>query len=98
LISDKAHEECGVFGIWRRDGQGVVASAYHALYRFSTGPGELRHRGEHRRINRLPQGRWPVNSVNPPGGLAGDADGQAAWAIAATHRPAATTAAMPSPI
>ena len=29
--TDKLHEECGVFGIYRRSGEGVVAEAYHAL-------------------------------------------------------------------
>ena len=36
---DKLHEECGVFGIFRRSGEGVVAEAYHALY-------ALQHRGQ----------------------------------------------------
>ena len=36
---DKLHEECGVFGIYRRSGEGVVAEAYHALY-------ALQHRGQ----------------------------------------------------
>ena len=36
---DKPHEECGVFGIFRRSGQGVIAEAYHALY-------ALQHRGQ----------------------------------------------------
>ncbi len=36
---DKPHEECGVFGIWRKQGQGVVAETYHALY-------ALQHRGQ----------------------------------------------------
>ena len=36
---DKPHEECGVFGIYRRSGQGVIAEAYHALY-------ALQHRGQ----------------------------------------------------
>ncbi len=36
---DKLHEECGVFGLLRRDGPGVVAPAYHALY-------ALQHRGQ----------------------------------------------------
>ncbi len=37
---EKLHEECGVFGIFRKDGQkGVVAEAYHALY-------ALQHRGQ----------------------------------------------------
>ncbi len=36
----KLHEECGVFGIYLRDGQtGVVPAAYHALY-------ALQHRGQ----------------------------------------------------
>ncbi len=35
----KVHEECGVFGIWRKDGSGVVGPAYHALY-------ALQHRGQ----------------------------------------------------
>ena len=37
--TDKLHEECGVFGIYRRSGEGVVAEAYHALY-------ALQHRGQ----------------------------------------------------
>lgn len=36
---DKLHEECGVFGLYRRSGEGVVAEAYHALY-------ALQHRGQ----------------------------------------------------
>ena len=36
---DKLHEECGVFGIYRREGRGVIAEAYHALY-------ALQHRGQ----------------------------------------------------
>ena len=36
---DKPHEECGVFGIYRREGLGVVAETYHALY-------ALQHRGQ----------------------------------------------------
>ncbi|MBR3494853.1 MAG: amidophosphoribosyltransferase [Clostridia bacterium] len=36
---DKLHEECGVFGIYRRSGEGVVAESYHALY-------ALQHRGQ----------------------------------------------------
>ncbi len=35
----KLHEECGVFGIYRRSGEGVVPEAYHALY-------ALQHRGQ----------------------------------------------------
>ena len=38
-LNDKLHEECGVFGIYRRSGEGVVAEAYHALY-------ALQHRGQ----------------------------------------------------
>ncbi len=37
--AEKLHEECGVFGICRRSGEGVVAEAYHALY-------ALQHRGQ----------------------------------------------------
>ena len=37
--TDKLHEVCGVFGIYRRSGEGVVAEAYHALY-------ALQHRGQ----------------------------------------------------
>ena len=36
---DKLHEECGVFGICRRGGHGVIPEAYHALY-------ALQHRGQ----------------------------------------------------
>ena len=36
---DKPHDECGVFGIFRKDGKGVVAETYHALY-------ALQHRGQ----------------------------------------------------
>ena len=32
------HEECGVFGIYCRDGMNVVSAAYYALY-------ALQHRG-----------------------------------------------------
>lgn len=44
LIWDKVHEECGVFGIFLRPGEGaeplgVLESAYHALY-------ALQHRGQ----------------------------------------------------
>ncbi|MEG2251445.1 MAG: amidophosphoribosyltransferase, partial [Clostridia bacterium] len=40
LVFDKPHEECGVFGIYLRDGRtGVVPPAYHALY-------ALQHRGQ----------------------------------------------------
>lgn len=39
-IFDKLHEECGVFGIYLKDGKtGVVPSVYHALY-------ALQHRGQ----------------------------------------------------
>ncbi len=39
-VFDKPHEECGVFGIYLRDGKtGVVPAAYHALY-------ALQHRGQ----------------------------------------------------
>jgi amidophosphoribosyltransferase len=38
-LDAKVHEECGVFGIWRKDGGGVVGPAYHALY-------ALQHRGQ----------------------------------------------------
>ncbi|MEF9879849.1 MAG: amidophosphoribosyltransferase [Clostridia bacterium] len=39
-IFDKLHEECGVFGIFLKDGKtGVVPAAYHALY-------ALQHRGQ----------------------------------------------------
>ena len=36
---DKPHDECGVFGIYRKEGSGVVAETYHALY-------ALQHRGQ----------------------------------------------------
>ncbi len=36
---DKPHEECGVFGIYRKNSKGVVAETYHALY-------ALQHRGQ----------------------------------------------------
>lgn len=36
---EKLHEECGVFGIYRRGQEGVVADCYHALY-------ALQHRGQ----------------------------------------------------
>ena len=36
---DKLHEECGVFGIFRRSGETVVPETYHALY-------ALQHRGQ----------------------------------------------------
>lgn len=37
---DKPHEECGVFGIYLKDGRtGVIPAAYHALY-------ALQHRGQ----------------------------------------------------
>lgn len=39
LEAVKPHEECGVFGICRRGGEGVVAETYHALY-------ALQHRGQ----------------------------------------------------
>lgn len=39
-VFNKLHEECGVFGIYRRDGaQGVIPDTYHALY-------ALQHRGQ----------------------------------------------------
>ena len=38
-VMDKLHEECGVFGIFRQAGEGVVAETYHALY-------ALQHRGQ----------------------------------------------------
>ena len=39
-VFDKLHEECGVFGIFRKDGRtGVVPETYHALY-------ALQHRGQ----------------------------------------------------
>ena len=36
---DKPQDECGVFGIYRKEGRGVVADTYHALY-------ALQHRGQ----------------------------------------------------
>ncbi len=36
---DKPQDECGVFGIFRKEGMGVVAETYHALY-------ALQHRGQ----------------------------------------------------
>lgn len=36
---DKLHEECGVFGILRHNGDGVLPECYHALY-------ALQHRGQ----------------------------------------------------
>jgi len=36
---DKPHDECGVFGIYRKESKGVVAETYHALY-------ALQHRGQ----------------------------------------------------
>ncbi len=36
---NKLHEECGVFGIYRFSGEGVIPEAYHALY-------ALQHRGQ----------------------------------------------------
>ena len=36
---DKPQDECGVFGIYRKAGKGVVADTYHALY-------ALQHRGQ----------------------------------------------------
>jgi len=38
-MTDKLHEECGVFGIFRRSGETVVPETYHALY-------ALQHRGQ----------------------------------------------------
>ena len=38
-LDQKLHEECGVFGIYRRREEGVIAPAYHALY-------ALQHRGQ----------------------------------------------------
>ena len=39
-FSDKPHEECGVFGVYRRDGElDVVAATYYGLY-------ALQHRGQ----------------------------------------------------
>jgi amidophosphoribosyltransferase len=38
-MDGKVHEECGVFGIWRKDKAGVVAPAYLGLY-------ALQHRGQ----------------------------------------------------
>ena len=37
--TEKLHEECGVFGLLRQKGEGVVSEAYHALY-------ALQHRGQ----------------------------------------------------
>ena len=36
---DRLHEECGVFGLFRNSGEGVVSETYHALY-------ALQHRGQ----------------------------------------------------
>ena len=36
---DKPHDECGVFGIYLKEGRGVVGPTYHALY-------ALQHRGQ----------------------------------------------------
>ena len=38
-LDEKLHEECGVFGMYDRDGHDVVATAYYALY-------ALQHRGQ----------------------------------------------------
>ena len=38
-LDGKLHEECGVFGMYDRDGHDVVATAYYALY-------ALQHRGQ----------------------------------------------------
>ena len=38
-MMDKLHEECGVFGIFRREAGSVASEAYHALY-------ALQHRGQ----------------------------------------------------
>ena len=39
-VFDKLHEECGVFGIYRKNGKtGVIPDAYHAMY-------ALQHRGQ----------------------------------------------------
>ncbi len=39
LLEGKLHEECGVFGIFRHNGDSVVPECYHALY-------ALQHRGQ----------------------------------------------------
>lgn len=39
MMKEKLHEECGVFGIYRRSGAGVIPESYHALY-------ALQHRGQ----------------------------------------------------
>lgn len=39
MFLHKLHEECGVFGIFRRSGNGVIPESYHALY-------ALQHRGQ----------------------------------------------------
>ena len=36
---DKVHEECGVFGIYRRERSNVASDCYYALY-------ALQHRGQ----------------------------------------------------
>ena len=38
-VFSKLHEECGVFGIFRHNGDSVVPETYHALY-------ALQHRGQ----------------------------------------------------
>ena len=46
ILTDKLHEECGVFGIYRADSanKSVVAETYHALYALAAPrSGELRH-------------------------------------------------------
>lgn len=39
MIFDKLHEECGVFGVYNRNGMDVVSACYYALY-------ALQHRGQ----------------------------------------------------
>lgn len=78
-LGDKVHEECGVFGIWRKDGAGVVASVYHGLY-------ALQHRGQEScgiAVNKdgiitCHKDIGLVNEVFTEGVLRGMKDGQAA--------------------
>ena len=50
-LDEKLHEECGVFGVYRRDADlDVVGTTYYAPVRAAAPrPGELRHGGERRR-------------------------------------------------
>ena len=65
IWSDKVHEECGVFGVYRRDENGRgFHHALRAVRAAAPRPGELRHgRERRRRVLQTPKELGLVNEV-----------------------------------